>query len=117
MSLITKIFVAFAVVVAIAVACGIVGWQGVDRINDTQARVIEFEVVAAGDLRMAETVIQGMSVAQRTLLNSSLSMEERKEQLTVLQQQKDALAEVSAELADLFRRGGSVVNGWQTLNA
>ncbi|MCC8167176.1 MAG: methyl-accepting chemotaxis protein [Planctomycetes bacterium] len=117
MSLITKIFVAFAVVVAIAVACGIVGWQGVNRINETQARVIEFEVATAGDLRMAETVIQGMSVAQRTLLNSSLGMDERREQLAVLQQQKEALAAVSAELGDLFRRGGSVVNGWQTLNA
>ncbi len=117
MSLITKIFVAFAVVVAIAVACGLVGWRGIERINETQARVIEFEVVAAGDLRMAETAIQGMSVAQRTLLNSSLGMDERQSQLAVLQQQKDALAALGNELGDLFRRGGSVVNGWQNLNA
>ena len=72
MSLISKILLAFAVLVAIAVASATLGWFAVNDIDETMNDIIEHELVVQNKFNELETTFHAVTVAQRTLLNLNL---------------------------------------------
>jgi methyl-accepting chemotaxis protein len=112
MSLVTKIFVAFALMVAIAVAAGVMGWRTVNDIDDTLNRIIGYEVVAEQNIIALEQNLQTISVAQRTLLNNNLPPATRADQHEDIQREKAVLKDLVAGMDALLVNGESVVAGW-----
>ena len=117
MSLLNKIFAAFIVMAGLAVVGGVAGWRTVERIDDTMNRIVEYELTAESKMNSMDGVFQALTVAQRTLLNTSLPPGQRDEQHKVIQDRVEELNRVSDEVSALLEQGVGKVAGWETVRS
>ena len=101
--------------IAIAIVAALVGWQTVGRIDGTMNRIIDYEMVAEGRLNDLDATFQTITVAQRTLLNTSLPPETRIDQHEDIVREAKSLDRLSTEVTDLLKRGADQVAGWDSI--
>ncbi len=117
MSLVTKIFVAFIVMIAIAVCAGIMGWTTVQRMDGTLSKIVGYEMIAEQELAHIEQAAQALTVAQRTLLNTDIAGTDREEQHATMLAEQAAMRQMVAEVDKTLAGGASQVEGWEAVNA
>ncbi len=117
MSLINKIYAAFIVMVAIAVFAGVMGWRTVSEVDEALGRIVQYEMIADDQLADLGQNLQAITVVQRTLLNNSLAMEARVEQLRVLEGQKAETNRIAKEIDSVLTAGVREVHGWDAIQA
>ncbi len=117
MSLINKIFLAFVVMVAIAVVAAVVGWNAVSDIDETTDRIIAYEITASDRLGELEASFANAAVAQRTLMSSSLLPDVRAEQHSNVLSANTQTLDLAGRITALLDDGASKVDGWPALRA
>ncbi|MCD8350553.1 MAG: methyl-accepting chemotaxis protein [Planctomycetaceae bacterium] len=117
MSLINKIYAAFIVMVAIAVFAGVMGWRTVSQVDDALGRIVQYEITADDHLADLGQNLQAITVVQRTLLNNSLAMDVREDQVRVLHEQKAETARISRALDTVLSEGVREVDGWSEIQS
>ncbi len=115
MSLIKKIFLAFGLLVVIAVATGAFGLRTVSGMNNTLNVLVDYEMSANSLARELDTALQSITVAQRSLLNSALTDADRTEQHALVAAERAHIADLASRTTALLRRGASVVEGWNDM--
>jgi Methyl-accepting chemotaxis protein len=115
MSIITKIFGAFFVMVAIAVVTGVIGWTTVMELDGTQHDIVNYELVADANLADLEKNLQTIIIAQRTLLDSSMRPEARNDQHAILAEARTETTKIVDRIERIFAEGASQVTGWDRI--
>ncbi len=115
MSLINKIFAAFACMMAIAIIAGFIGWRSVSRINVTMNDIVDYELAAETNFNALESTFQAITVAQRTLLNVYLPMETRVEQAQIITDQSREQQNRINALTTIINEGASRVHNWDVV--
>lgn len=113
MSLIKKIFIAFFVMIAVAVVIGYRGLSTVNLIDGTLNRIIAYELPVDHLIGELGTNLQVVTVTQRTLLDANLPRNIRDQQRSILHEQKNMVEDKRKTVTGILADGVNTVSGWR----
>ncbi len=116
MSLKMKLMGGFALVALICLVVGLTGWIGLNSVDKSLDEISEARMPAIQSLLTGAKCIESIRVAQRTLLNPGLSVEDRDRQLTNMENERAALDQ-SIKAYDSLPKTGELASQWAAFKA
>lgn len=103
--LITKLILSFAIIAVITATIGLVGFFGVSKLGGDITEVTHNQLPSIQHLLSMKSNIESMRAAQRTLLDSNLSDEDRQRQFSNITKSRDIYTQDYASLKNILTAG------------
>ncbi len=97
MKIFAKLIAGFALVAAVCAVVGGIGWYGIDHTHDSLNLVAKVRLPAVEGLGLMMESMNGLKSAERTMMISSLSYEDRQHEIKNLSKRMKVLEEGSSE--------------------
>ncbi len=105
----TKIFTGFALVIAIAIAVGVTGLNGLRNVSGSFHQVADVNMPSVRSLLTIDVALSNITAAQRTLLNQNLDEEERRRQVQNINEERLAEDEATRVYESLEHTDDEVI--------
>ncbi len=117
MGLGTKIFLAFLVMIAIAIAVSVIGWQATNTVNESLAECTDMEIPAKGYCEKLLQLIERVRTDQRAMLIPSFTFAMREANHKNFDSCMAEIKSTIGQFNDLLAKHKKDVVGWERLDA
>lgn len=111
MSINTKIFIAFMVIMVVAVILGVIGWRTSRGIGDSLETVVHAELPLNDRINLVGRDIEAISAAQRSLLNPNFGNDVRQNEYGRFEQYKEHLLGLIGETDRILDKYATAIPG------
>ena len=125
LKLMVKLLGGFIIVAIITLTVGIAGWFGISGVSDSVVEIGEVRLPSIYSLAIVEKELESIRVAQRTMLNPSLTSEDRAHQAKLIEEARarykkawDTYAPLpqTKEEAEVWEKFVPAVKEWANIN-
>ncbi len=107
-SLQKKLFGAFSLVALVCLLVGLAGWWGTSRLTEILFTISSEEAPALDAILTLNQSLEAMKSAERTLLDATLSLEQRNAEYEFMEKSKEAALKAMADYSDLSHEPAEV---------